>query len=166
MTAAWQRYSTPLTLGLFVLIGASGVAMFLHLGPGSVRAMHEWLGLALLVPAGLHVARNWNGVKMYARRGQLLAPLAASLVAGALFIAAGMFGGASSGNPAFQAAALMTQAPLSDLAPVLKTTPEALEAVLASHGFAAASPKDTLSGLASAAGASTQQVLAAVVAGR
>ena len=60
----------------------------------------------------------------------------------------------------------MTQAPLTDLAPVLRTTPEALQAELRRRGYVAQSPGDSLDSVASAAHVSGAQLLFELLNGR
>ena len=120
-----NRFATPLTTGLFLVSLVSGVALFFHWVPGAFHAMHEWLSMFLLVPVALHVWKNWKGLMGYLRHKTLLIPLLASLLVAVPFTVSGLTG-SRGGNPAFRAIPLLTQAPLSDLAPVLKTTPDAL----------------------------------------
>ena len=58
---------------------------------------------------------------------------------------------------------LLTQTPIKDLAPVLKTTPDALQANLLQRGYKIASANDTLSMTASSAGVPPMKVLLEVI---
>ncbi len=148
------RYATPLTTGLFAVSTISGLALFFHWQPAVFHGMHEWLSLVLLVPFGVHVWRNWRPLVGYLRRGTLIWPLVASLVVSLPFAVAGLGGGAE-GNPALRTIHLMTRTPLADLAPVLKTTPDALRATLAGRGLTVAPEHDTLDAIAAASGTSS-----------
>lgn len=157
-----NRFATPLTSGLFAVSLISGVALFFHWAPGAFHAMHEWLSMVLLAPVFLHVWKNWKGLVGYAKRKTLLVPLVASLLVAVPFAVSGPMGGRG-GNPAFRTIPLLTQARLSDLAPVLKTTPEALLAALKQRGYKVTSTEDTLDAVADASGAPASNLLFAVM---
>ncbi len=166
MNAFLNRHSTPLTLGLFAVSAISGVFLFLHVGEGLFHEMHEWLSIVLLAPFALHVWKNWAALVMYLRRRLLLVPLAASLIAAVAFAWPAMSGTEHRGSPPMRAVQAMTQAPLADLAPVLRTTPEALQAELRRRGYVAQSPGDSLDSVASAGHVSGAQLLFELLNGR
>jgi hypothetical protein len=159
MNAFLNRYATPLTLGLFAVSTVSGVALFLHVGQSYFHVMHEWLSIVLLVPFVLHVWKNWSPMVLYWRRGAFLTPVLASLAAAVLFAWLGHAGVQQGVSPAVLAGVL-TRAPLVDLAPVLKTTPDALQAALVAKGYTVASTQDSL---AKIAGPEARKALAAVL---
>lgn len=157
-----SRFATPLTTGLFVVSAVSGAALFFHWASGAFHEMHEWLSMVLLAPFVLHVWKNWRSLLGYARRGTLAVPLLASLVVALPFAYSGLAGGGR-GNPAFRVMSAMTQARLTDLAPVLKTTPDALLAALKQQGYQARSADETLDAIATAAGKQSSDALFAVM---
>jgi hypothetical protein len=147
------RFATPLTTGLFAVSAVSGVALFFRWAPGAFHAMHEWLSHLLLLPFGFHVWRNWSGLVSYARRGTLLLPLAATIAVAVPFAAPALLrGSGGQGSPPARAMRLLTQTPLITLAPVLKTTPDALQAELTRRGYKVASLSETLETVAAASG--------------
>ncbi len=160
-----ERYATPLTTGLFVVSAVSGTALFFHTSQGVFHEMHEWLSMLLLLPFGLHLWKNWRPLVAYAKRGTLVLPLAAALIIAVPFAIGGLSGG-KGGNPGFRTMALMTSAPLTDLAPVLKITPDALVAALKARGYRAQSADQTLDAIAAASGEPAQEVLFAMMPGR
>lgn len=166
MKAIINRFATPFITGLFVISAVSGVALFFHWAPGAFHGMHEWLSLLLLLPFVLHVWKNWVPLVGYVKRRMLLVPLAICLLVAAPFAAAGLMQGGGGGNPAFRAIPLMTQARLSDLAPVLKTTPDALLAQLKAKGYQAGSADQTIDAVAAASGAQASQILISVMPAR
>jgi hypothetical protein len=131
-----NRYSTPLTLGLFAVSTVSGVALFFHLSSGLFHAMHEWLSMVLLVPFGLHVWKNWNPLVGYLRRGALVWPVLACMAVAVPFAARSMMGPPGASPPA-RAAQALARVPISAMAPALKTSPEALLERLRARGLAA-----------------------------
>jgi hypothetical protein len=162
LTRFMNRLATPLMTGLFVVSTVSGVALFFHWLPVAFHTMHVWLSMVLLIPFVFHVWRNWRSLVGYARRGTLVIPLVLSLVVAVPFAVSGLSGGGRGGNPGFRMIALMTQARLADLAPVLKTTPGALLAALKQRGYEAQSTDETLDAIATASGKSASELLLVV----
>lgn len=159
-----SRFATPLTTGLFLVSAVSGVALFFHLASPVFHSMHEWLSLVLLAPFVLHITRNWKSLVGYGRRGTLLVPVVAALLVAVPFAWSGLTGPVR--GPASRLLPFMTHARLSDLAPVLKTTPDALVTALRNHGFDARSADDTLTAVARASGKDAAEALFAVVPAR
>jgi hypothetical protein len=153
-----NRFATPLITGLFLVSLISGVALFFHWQSGAFHSMHVWLSMVLLIPFVLHVWKNWNSLMGYFKRKTMWVPLVASLVIAVPFAASGLTG-APGGNPAFRAIPLMTQTRLSDLAPVLKTTPDALVNKLKQAGHNVASADQTLDAVAAASGKPASELL-------
>ncbi|MFL5288141.1 MAG: hypothetical protein ACJ8AW_46080 [Rhodopila sp.] len=124
--------------------------VFFHVGQSVFHGMHQWLSLALLLPFALHLWRNWGALLGYIRRRTLLVPLAATLLAAAFFAIPAALG--RGGNePPIRAALLLTQVPLSQLAPLLKTTPEGLQTTLRQRGDMVVSQTATLASVAESA---------------
>ena len=140
-----HRYGTPLTVGLFAVSTVSGVALFFRLAPAAFHSMHEWLSLLLLVPFGVHMWKNWRPLVGYARRRTLFIPIALTEIAAIPFVYTGLTTvRAGGGQPAFRVVRMLTQTPLTALAQILKTTPDALQADLQRRGFTVASADDRL----------------------
>ncbi len=131
------RFATPFTTGLFLVSVVSGVALFFHVGPGIFHSMHEWLSMVLLVPVAFHVWKNWGAIANYFKRGTLVWPVVASLVVAVGFAVPALTSGAAGGNPQMAMYRAIAEAPISDVAPILKTTPDALMARLQAAGVAA-----------------------------
>ncbi|HEX4408141.1 MAG TPA: DUF4405 domain-containing protein [Xanthobacteraceae bacterium] len=163
--ATWSkllnRLATPLTAGLFTVSAISGTALFFRWAPGAFHTMHVWLSMVLLAPFLLHVLKNWQSLMGYAKRGTLIVPLAVCLIVALPFVYAGLNG--ARGSPSSRAVRLMTQVPLSNLAPVLKSTPEALLAALRKQGYGADSASDTLEKIAAASGKQGPELLFALL---
>lgn len=157
-----NRYATPFTTGLFVISAVSGVALFFHVGTGAFRGMHEWLSMVLLLPVALHIWKNWGPVLNYLRRGWLVVPLAVSLVAGIAFAVPSLTGGSGGGNPQMALYRAVAEARIVDVAPILKTTPDALIARLKADGVTATA-EQSLSQAATAAGKEARSVVFGVL---
>lgn len=166
MQALLNRLATPLTTGLFAVSTVSGIALFFHLAPAAFHGMHEWLSMVLILPFALHVWKNWRPLTAYAKRGALWWALGASAAAALLFAVPAFTAGGGGGNPAVRAMAVMTAAPLADLAPVLKTTPEAILADLKQRGYAPASADETLDAVAAARGEPARDLLLTLLPAR
>jgi hypothetical protein len=67
------------------------------------------------------------------------------------------------GNPVHRSVFLLTQTPLADLAPVMRTTPEDLLKSLRQRGVAAGSVDDSLEKLAKPSGQSPVELLSSVM---
>jgi hypothetical protein len=162
-----QRFATPLTTGLFLVSTVSGVALFFHWQQAAFHSMHEWLSMVLLAPFVFHLWKNWRALVVYARRGTLIVPLAACVVVAVPFAYNSLTSeGRRGGNPGFQAISLLTQAPLSDLAPLLHQTPDALIETLKQKGYQAGSTGETLASVAAAAGKQPFEALTAIMPNR
>lgn len=146
-----MRYITPITTGLFLVSAISGVALFFHWAPGTFHSMHEWLSMVLLVPFVFHMWRNWGAFMGYIKRKTLWIPLILCIVVSIPF-ALPSSQGRSGGNPAFRVIRVMTQASLSNLAPVMKSSPEELLKKLQAMGYKATSTDETLDQIAAASG--------------
>lgn len=164
MQALLNRVATPLTTGLFAVSTVSGIALFFHFAPAAFHGMHEWLSMVLILPFALHLWKNWRPLAAYAKRGALWWALGASLAAALVFAVPALTGGAGGGgNPAVRVMAAMTAAPLADLAPVLKTTPDALLATLKERGYTPVSAAETLDAVAAARGEPARELLLALL---
>lgn len=164
MPAILNRYATPLITGLFLVSLVTGVAIFFHVGPTGFRPMHEWLSLALLLPFGLHVWKNWRPFLNYFRRAPMILALAASLGAGALFLVPGADGGAG-GPPQFVLAQKVLAGTVDQVAPLLGMSPTDLAGRLNAAGFAVTDPQISLHQIATAAGKSDAQLAEALIKG-
>jgi hypothetical protein len=159
-----SRFATPLTAALFLISAVSGVALFFHWAPGTFHEMHEWLSLVLLAAFAFHLYKNWVPLLGYIRRGTLIMPLAVCLVAALPFAIPGVTGHGP-GNPAFRLIPLFTHARLSDLAPVLKTTPDELIAALKKRGLTVRVPNETIEAVAIDSDKEVPDVLFSIIPG-
>jgi hypothetical protein len=142
MNAYLNRIATPLTTSLFLVSLVTGLALFLHIGPGGLHPAHEWLSLALILPFALHLWRNWRAFTVYFRKPAMAVALALGILGTGYFLLPA---------PQGQGAAL-------------GTTPEALMAGLAAQGIAVADPARPLA--EAAAGRDDAAMAAALLASR
>ena len=123
--------------------------------------MHEWLSIVLLVPFAFHLWKNWGAMLGYVRRGTLLAPAVATLVASLAIVLPALTHG-ERGSP-FKAVQLLTKTSIMNLAPVLKTTPDALQASLVERGYKVVSSNNSLDTVAASSGVPAIKLLLDVV---
>lgn len=156
-----NRYGTPLTTGFFLISAITGVALFFHWGPGAFHPMHEWLSMVLLVPFALHLIKNWTSLVNYARRGTLYIPLLVALASTAyFFLPQSSSGHAGNKQVAFMLVPLVTQAPLSQVAPIAHMDGGMLVHKLSAHGLTVTSEDQSIAQIAEANGKNTNDVLA------
>ena len=144
-----MRYATPLTTWLFLISLVSGVALFFHVGNAYFRAMHEVLSMALIVPFGLHVWRNWRTLLGYFRRSAMWVSTVVCLAAAAAMASAGAGGG---GNPRMAVLGVLDGASVTALAALGHTDADTVIARLEALGVEVTSAEDTVSALAKASG--------------
>ncbi|AQU88431.1 hypothetical protein B0W47_14300 [Komagataeibacter nataicola] len=151
-----KKYATPLITGLFLVSAISGTALFFHWMPGMFHSMHVWLSMVLLLPFVLHMWRNWSQFMLYFRTPSMLVACGLSLVAAIAFV---ITTGHAGGNPARQLFPLLTHAPLSTLAPVLHTAPDALAERLSHEGCTVHATDETLEQIATDCGQKSNDLL-------
>jgi hypothetical protein len=140
MQQALMRYATPFITGLFLISLISGVALFVHVGTGSFREMHEWLSMVLIIPFGLHIWKNWRAMTIYFKKPAFAVAMLLSLGAALGFVyQSNASSGRADGPPQFALTkALISNSP-AKLAPLFGYTPESLVEHLKAAGFTAAS---------------------------
>lgn len=158
-----RKYATSATTATFAVVAVTGVLVFFHVGDNYVKGLHEWLGIAFVAAALLHVARHFKSFTalLRQRRTQVMLGLAALVAAG--FIASAAMQPEGGGSPVRQAFQMVVTAPISSLAPLVGKTPEALTAALKAGGLENAAPDQTLGGLARQAGRPLPEVLRIVM---
>lgn len=156
-----RDWITPITMGAFGLLAATGVLMFFHLDSGLNEAAHQWLSWVLIAGVALHAAVNWPGLKRHLAgwRGRGALALFAVLLA-ASFLPLG-----GKGEPPFVAPLrALADAPLPVLAQVAKTTPDQLRERLRRAGAPPQGDADTVHSLVGDDTRAQIRVLSQVVA--
>lgn len=128
-----RKWSTPWTIGAFVLMSVTGVLMFFHWTSGVNKLAHQWLSWAFLFGVVLHVATNWLAFGRYFK-----SPLALSVMivfAAVLGLSFLPLTGGKAEPPARAVLATLSRTPLSELAPLVHSTPDAVAARLRAKGF-------------------------------
>lgn len=114
MKMTLRAWATPLTMALFLMIAATGVAMFFHMETPLNKALHEWFGWGLLAAVAAHLWLNRRAFSTYFKR-----PVALGIVAAGAALLAASFVipvGAEGGVPVRQVLTSLSTAPISTLA--------------------------------------------------
>ena len=144
-TISLRSWATPLVMGSFVLMSVSGVLMFFHWDTGLTAGAHQWCSWLFLLGAGGHIAANFRPFRNHldSRWGRVSVAAFVTVLAASVF-SWGLVTGSQLERPIVQA---LTDAPLSSLAGVTHTQPDALVGKLKAHGITA-TPEQSLHELA------------------
>lgn len=152
-------WATPLTIGSFFLMSATGVLMFFEWERGLMTVVHQWFSWLFLAGAGGHIATNFLPFKNHLKSRWGRASVNAFMVIlVASFFSWGLITGPQLVIPIEQA---LVHAPLSALASVTRTTPDVLLGRLKLHGIIATS-QQSIRDLSGKHGKSEERLLAIV----
>lgn len=160
MPSLFQRYATPFITGLFLVSLVSGVALFFHVGQAMFHGMHEWLSMLLIFPFVLHLWKNWRPMSLYFTKPAFAVAMVLSLAVAVPFALPSASG--ASGPPILALSHRLLDNPAVEVAPLLKSTPEAVLAKLKASGFTVGAAGDTLAAIARSSGKSDMDLAAAL----
>lgn len=157
MRMTTRTWATPLTIGSFLLISATGILMFLEWERGLMTVVHQWFSWAFVAGAAGHIAVNIRPLKNHLRSrwGKASVILFAAILA-ISFFSWGTVTGPQIKRPIERA---LVEAPLAALAGVTRTPPEALLQRLDARGIAAVAHQ-SIGELAQATGVDENRLLA------
>jgi hypothetical protein len=158
-----RKWSTPLTIGTFLFTGVSGLMLFFHLGEGLIKEAHEWIGIAFVLGALLHVKVNWAPFKRYFNLALPRAVMASVLAGSLIFMVT--TGHEEGGNPMISAIKTIEAAPLSLVAQLQSRDAEELHLMLEAKGFQVNNTSDTLATIANDNGKSERELIALLFGG-
>ena len=130
-----RTWSTPVTMGSFLLMSGSGVLMFCDVVPGYVSFAHEWFSWLFLLGAGGHAVVHLRPLAKHLRTGWGRASVA--LCSAVLAVSMFSFGRITAPQLKWPLTEALVGAPLSVLADLTRTDRAALLARLQAHGIAA-----------------------------
>lgn len=137
-----RAYATPLTIGTFLIMGATGILLFFHTNTTLNKVVHEYVGLVMVAAVILHVVLNWRAFQTYFKRPVALTLMGASaVILAASFVSLGEETGGT--RPDMVVLQMVSSASLTDLAPIMGTDAADLVARLAEQGVTA-TPDQTL----------------------
>jgi hypothetical protein len=149
--------STPLTIGTFVITGFSGLLLFFHFGEGLLKEAHEWIGLAFVLGALLHVRSNWSPFKRYFSSALPKAVIGAVLAASVAVIA--VSASESGGSPVRAVMHSIEKAPLTLIAQLQQRDEQALVRLLEASGMTVMDPAQSIEVIAAANSKSVREVI-------
>ncbi len=127
--------ATPLTIGAFFLMSATGVLMFFGWDRGLTSGVHEWFSWLFLAGAARHIAANIRPFMNHLRSGWGKASITMFIIAMA---ASFLSWGIETGDPLRRdVERALVDAPLSTLASLTNATPEDLRRRLEARGIIA-----------------------------
>lgn len=155
-----RTWSTPLTIGSFILMAASGVLMFFDVVPGYLSFAHEWFSWLFLVGAGGHIAVNFRPLKKHLQSNWGQANVAIFVIV--LVVSTFSFGRITAPQLKWPIVNALIDAPLSALADVTRTDPAELLGKLKTHGITA-TPDQNIKELAATHGMDEFHILGLVI---
>jgi len=133
-----RNWATPLTISTFILMSVTGILMFFEQESlGLITVVHQWISWLFVLGVGGHVIANIKPFKNHLKTfwGKV-SVLVFTLVLVASFYSWGLITGPQLERPIEHA---LVKAPLSALALVTYTDPDALIQKLRDHGIDASS---------------------------
>lgn len=131
-----REWATPVVIGAFLLAAVTGLAMFFDVATLIGKNAHQYLGLIFIVGGLAHVTTNFVAFKRYLKqtKARIIIGIYVVIVI-ATFIPVGpkIDGGGEKGLRNFMEAS--TNAPIKDLAVVIKRDPDVLVKRLRSAGY-------------------------------
>jgi hypothetical protein len=131
-----RAWATPLTIGAFVLMAATGILMFFGWRGGLISEVHEWFSWLFLAGAVAHLVVNYRPLTLHLKSRWGRTILAASAV---VLVVAVLPSGVRTNHqlPGLVERALVA-APLSTVANLANVAPADLESRLRAHSVVAA----------------------------
>ena len=128
-----RKWATPLTIGAFFLMAATGILMFFNIDRGIVSAAHEWLSWLFLLGVAGHVMANFRPFMNSLKSGWGRTSVS---VFGIVLVASFFTWGAHTGGQFLAAIQKgLVSVPLTTLAVMTHTKPDVLEQRLNAHGI-------------------------------
>lgn len=157
-----KNLSTTPTIALFLIISVTGVFLMLHVGGGSIKMLHEWLGIAFVVFAVLHASANWTLMKRYlgGMKGGIIGKMVLAAAAFSL-----MPGQVEKGNPVKSIFRQVMAAPLSTIAQLYGLEAGSLAGRLQAEGYTVSANDLSSMDIARQNNVPVERVLAVITAG-
>ena len=143
----------------------SGVLIFFHVGDSWLKGLHEWIGMAFVLAAILHVLRNFRPfAKLLAKpRAWVVSGVAALVVAAFIGAAAGDSDG---GNVVRQYIGLSMKAPISAVATVAGVPATDLAARFEAVGITGVTGDESVRDLEAKTGVDVSRLFEIMLGGR
>ncbi len=128
-----RAWATPLTIGSFILMTVTGILMFFDVVSGYITFAHEWFSWIFVIGSGAHIAVNLRPFKNHLKSNWGRACVAICSVV--LVASAFSWGRITLPQLKWPIADALVNAPITALAQIKRTEPDALLQKLEKHGF-------------------------------
>ncbi len=166
-----RSWVTQITIGSFLVVGVTGLLMFLGVNGGLIVVAHEWISIIFLVVASLHTWLNFGAVRksLSRARGIIIVGFFAALLAFSAtrcneveeFLQAQ--GHVDKDSLCEKAGDLLLRARISTVAEITGHTPQQLRDILGRHGVLITSDEISLADAAAQSQVDPLSVLVAVL---
>jgi hypothetical protein len=130
-----RTWATPLIMGAFLLMAATGMLMFFELDRGVTTVVHQWFSWLLVAGAVAHITANFRPFKNHLKSSWgRVTVIVSAIILMASFFSWGIVTGPQLERPIEEA---LVDAPLSALANVTRTDADALVRQLKRQGIIA-----------------------------
>lgn len=130
-----RTWATPLTIGSFIPMAATGILMFFHIDRGIISGAHQWLSWLFLIGLVGHIMANFRSFTNHLKSRWVRTSVSVFAI---ILVASFFTWGARTGGQLLAAIENdLVSAPLSTLAVVVRTAPNVLEHRLETHGIVA-----------------------------
>lgn len=140
-----RKWSTPLTIGIFVLMAVTGLLMFFHWDSGFNKLAHEWVGLLFVFAVAMHVYANFASFSKHIKQPKRSAIIAVCV--GVLALSFISLPGVGKPSPRIVIQKLVN-VPIEQLVPASGKTSQDIERIFAAHGVDAVNMQHSISALA------------------
>lgn len=162
-----RNWATPITIGSFIISALSGVILFFHLNIGMMKPAHEWLSWFMILGVALHLVTNWRAFTNYFKKRIPLAIIGTfALLTVLSFFSLGGGDEGGKGNTratSMKSMRLLQNTPVTLLAQIDNSTPEALIERLKAGGINVENAEQKLSDIAKANQTDPQKLLQMVI---
>lgn len=128
-----RTWATPLTIGSFILMTVTGILMFFDVVPGFITFAHEWFSWIFVIGSVAHIAVNLRPFKNHLKSNWGRACVVVFSVA--LVASAFSWGRITIPQLKWPITDALVNAPITALAQVKRTEPDAMLRKLEMHGF-------------------------------
>jgi len=157
-----RKIITPITGALSLVIGVSGVMLFFHFAEGTVKEVHEWLGMAFVAAILIHLAINWGTFKQHFRKPAAWVGTGVVSALSVMFLLSSL-SGTPHENPTRSIMRSIETAAVSDLAPLFKISQSDLIQKLDMAGAEVETGRESLQELAGKSGVNPRRLIAVLV---
>ncbi|PTN02528.1 uncharacterized protein DUF4405 [Rhodovulum imhoffii] len=157
-----RKIATPLTIGTSIVVGITGVLMFLHAEPPLAELVHEWIGLAFVGMIVLHLIVNNRPLRGHLKHwpGRIAIGLGAVVLAASFLPVVEKNKGP---RPDFALLERVEAAPLGTVAALLNENPEDLADRLRAAGYGQADAEATITALSGPERGRKMHLIAAIL---